>query len=208
MSLILPIRLRLAGAHEPGLFLESTVKATAKATGASWGSASSGGDFTIVVFTWEDGSNKIPTSVTFGGVGMTLDVTTPSALNGVAIATYPGPLSGNFVVNFTGSGDIADCAFSVLSIYHDGTVSVVDTDIGTTSLGALTSPGTGGYRIVGACDANPAGQTFTGVTAELEDTTGGNGDYQHAVAYHFAASSASIGDASAERMAGISVSLT
>lgn len=196
------------GGVPSGLVNWGTLKATSVDSGNSWGNASTLGSFTIVVLTWEDNDTKLPTAVSIGGQAMTLSVTTSSAVTGVAIATYAGPMSGSLVVTYSGSGGIADVAATVLSLIVSGTCSVVDTDTGTTSLSALTSPGTGGYRIVGSCDATARNQTFTGVTEEIEDTTGGNGDYQHAVAYHLAASAASIGNANASHMAGISVSIS
>ena len=137
---------------------------------------------------------------------MSIQVKQPaSKTHGVAIATYAGTLSGTVAVTWTGFGTgIQDCAATLVSLSGRHDYSIVDTDAGTTSLSSLTSPGEGGIRIVGAIDTTDTAQTFTGTDAELSDISGG-GNYRHAVAYHIANSSAAIGDAAAEYMAGISI---
>lgn len=178
------------------------ITATNYVSGASMGSLTSTGDYSVLLIGWEDGSTITPSACTIGGQAMTLAVSDPGG-DGSCIFVYEGALSGNVVMTHSG-GTISAIAATLVSLTGPLDMAVIDTDVGTNSLAALSTPGDNGTRIVVSMDGGVTNQTFTGGVTELTDI-GVAGFFQHAAAYSIADSSGAIGNSLANSMCGVSI---
>lgn len=206
MSLILPRRLLIGGQNFLVVFADhGDITDSFQSNGGVMGSLTSTGDFTIFTYSWEDASNISFSDVSINGTSMTIQVNTGSSTTGALIATYPGALSGDVTMSFSGSATIDRSAASLVSLTGLPSYSVADTDTTTgTSMTALTTPGAGGIRLITSMNASDTAQTFSGVDAEFTDISVGGGA-RHSGAYIIADSSATIGMSSNTKAAGISI---
>jgi len=151
--------------------------------------ATSTGPVTVVVVTYSNASFSARTisGVTFDGNAMDELVQHNSTVTqtvGSGIYIIDGAQSGTVSVNMSGTTN--DGHITVLSLENLQSTTAVDTDedyhaTSTTTLSALTNPGSGGVVIVGYSNGEDTSAiTFTNAT-ELDDLDAGT--MRHGVAY-------------------------
>lgn len=161
----------------------------------------------VIVITWETSVDAVTlTDLTWGGNAMSIleqEHTNLGATEvGAAIAVISGVQSGSVVGTFSGNVD-GSATVTAISLTDVQSLTAVDTDKNTgngvdISLTALTSPGSGGIRIVGFANVTQTSSavTWTGAT-EISDVTPGS-NMRHSAAYSLGDSSATITADSAE----------
>lgn len=154
-------------------------------------------DYTVVVATWynAEGTSEFINGLSVGAQALTKQAEEVGTFTGVSIWTYAGSTSGT--ITATTTDDLNEVAVFVYELTR-GTVSIIDTDNGSGSLAALSSPGSGGHRICGAVSSSTI--SWTGATEEDEINVSSR---YHSVAYDSGDDSGTISVTSAS-LAGVS----